>query len=173
MLQLHYNHPNYSDEQINASISGLLDSGLTLGMATVKAGQSYINTAHFAYNDFLRLYIFTSPGSEHGRNLAVNPSVAAAIWKQPQMWGAALEGIQLFGTCTMTWGTSLREAVRLFHQRFPGFERVVPCAEQIESGKSAMYFYAIKVKQAKILDEPRFGKRQWVTVTPLLEKRAA
>ena len=96
-IDVRFAHPSYTDEQLAGSISGILDTNTTLAMATINASSSYINTVFYAYDRSLDLSIFTQPHTQHGQNLAVNPSVAIAIGIPPQIWGENLQGSRYLG----------------------------------------------------------------------------
>ncbi len=163
-LNVQFNHPAYRNRDLVESITDILDDHFILAMATVHNGEAYINSAHFAYNDRLEMVIFTHPYSEHGKNLAANPSVAAAISKRPEAWGMNLQGVQLFGTCALVDDDELQDAIDTYRGRFPAFGHIIQVAEDFERDITDMRLYKLKVNQVKLIDEMRFGHRNWITV---------
>lgn len=162
-LKVQFHRAEYSDQQIIDSITDILESNIILAMSTVQGSNAYINSAHYAYNDQLELVIFTHPQADHSKNLAANPSVAAAIWKRPEGWALDLQGMQLFGKCVPVEGEALEEAIQTYTDRFPSFRYVVQSADDFAAGKTPMRMYALHIERIKLLDEPRFGKRKWIT----------
>jgi uncharacterized protein YhbP (UPF0306 family) len=164
-LKVQFNHPAYRNRDLAESITDILDHNIILAMATVQHGEAYINSAHFAYDDRLELLIFTHPYSEHGKNLAANPSVAAAIWKTPEAWGMNLQGLQLFGTCAPADdGEGLDDAIRVYGRRFPAFHHLIQSAADFERDITDLRLYRIQVERVKLIDETRFGHRNWIVV---------
>jgi uncharacterized protein YhbP (UPF0306 family) len=163
-LNVQFNHPAYRNRDLVESITDILDDHFILAMATVHNGEAYINSAHYAYNDRLEMVIFTHPYSEHGKNLAANPSAAAAISKRPEAWGMNLQGVQLFGTCALVEEDELEAAIDTYAARFPAFSHVIQVAEDFERDITDMRLYELKVNQVKLIDEHRFGHRNWITV---------
>src|SRR4029450_2680216 len=117
-LNVQFNHPAYRNRDLADSITDILDDHFILAMATVHNGEAYINSAHFAYNDRLELVIFTHPYSDHGKNLAAHPPVAAALSNRPEAWGMTLQGVQLFGTCAQADDDELQAAIDTYRGRF-------------------------------------------------------
>jgi uncharacterized protein YhbP (UPF0306 family) len=163
-LNVQFNHPAYRNRDLVESITDILDDHFILAMATVQNGDAYINSAHFAYNDRLEMVIFTHPYSEHGKNLAANQSVAAAVWKRPETWGMNLQGVQLFGSCAMVEDAELQAAVDTYTARFPAFGHIIREAEDFERDITDMRLYMLKVHEVKLIDEHRFGHRNWITM---------
>lgn len=163
-LNVQFNNPAYRNRDLAESICDILDSSIILAMATVHNTDAYINSAHYAYNERLELVIFTHPFSEHSKNLAVNPSVAAAIWKRPEAWGQNLQGVQLFGTCSLVSGDNAQAAIDTYAARFPQFSHLIRVAEDFERGITDLRLYRLQVAQVKLIDETRFGHGNWITV---------
>jgi len=132
-------------------------------MATVQNREATINSAHYAYNERLELILFTHPYSEHGKNLAANPSAAAAIWKKPEAWGMNLQGVQLFGSCVRVEDAELDEAIQTYNVHFPAFRHLIHVAEDFERDLTDLRLYRIQVERIKLIDEGRFGHGNWIT----------
>lgn len=163
-LNVQFNHPAHRNRDLVESITDILDDHFILAMATVHHGDAYINSAHFAYNDRLEMVIFTHPFSEHGKNLAANPSVAVSVWKRPEDWGMNLQGLQLFGTSAIAEADELQAAIDTYKTRFPAFGHVIQEADDFERGITDLRLYVIKIAEVKLIDERRFGHRNWITV---------
>jgi uncharacterized protein YhbP (UPF0306 family) len=163
-IDIHFAHPNYSDQQLVDSISNILNTNTTLSMATVKGNESYINTVFYAYNSSLDLFIFTQPYTQHGQNIQSNPSIAIAIWTPPQVWGENLQGLQMFGTCERVKDEDLINAMHVFSERFSGFGQLIKDPADFEKGITESRLYVIKTYTLKLLDEPALGRRNYITL---------
>jgi len=80
-----FKHKKHSDKKLNESIIDILENNKLLSLSTVTPnGKAHINTAYFAFDKKLNLYIITDPKSNHCKNLQKNNSVAASIFKSSQ-----------------------------------------------------------------------------------------
>ena len=62
MFKFKFHHPEYPDKKLNESIFEILNNNTLLSLATVTPkGNAYINTAFYAFDEKLRLYIVTDP----------------------------------------------------------------------------------------------------------------
>jgi len=167
-LAVQFHHSEYSDAQLHESILDILEKNMLLAMATVKNGESYINTAYYAYSDQLELVIFTEPSTQHSQNIVLQPSVAVAVWNTPPVWGEQLQGLQLFGACQRVEESAdaLAEAIRVFTERFPDFRQIIATPADFARGKTERKLYKITVQSLKLIDEPRLGRRKYITLFP-------
>ena len=164
-LYARFAHPSYSDEQIIASISSILENNTTLAMATIKNGVSYINTVFYAYNSSLDLFIFTEPRTQHSQNIDINPSVALMIWTRPKHWGDHLQGLQIFGICERVQKLRLVDTTSLYTQRFPVFGQLIKHPMDFAKGVTDARFYVIRASKLLLLDEAVFGRRDYISLT--------
>ncbi len=163
MLAFKFQHDKYSDEQLNRSITDVLEHGRLLSMSTVRPdGSAHINTAFYSFDSSLRLFIITDPKTGHGTNLASNPSVAVAIFNSHQEFWTPLRGLQLFGTCRQTPLLQIPHALSSFVKRFPVFSELVKSPADLASKTLAIRFHTIDVKRLKLFDEPTFGEEVFI-----------
>jgi len=161
-LQVRFGHASHPDQVLCESIQGILDAHNSMAMATVTpTGQSYINTIHYGYDNRLNFFVLTQPFTQHSQNVAANPSVSVAIWNEPQVWGTDLKGLQLFGNCERVKEAELQHAIDAFTQHIPAFGDVFKTPADTEKSESKLY--VIHTVGVKILDEPRFGRRNYLT----------
>jgi len=165
-LSLTYSHPKHSDAALNESIQSILEANELMGMATVRGSEAYVNTAYFAFNDQLDIFLLCEPTTQHSQNLIGNASMAATIFDSHQPWTADKRGLQLFGKCQMATGVVLGEAVGRYLKRFVGLKQWVSSPDDILRGAINSKFYVMRVNSLKLFDEPRFGKEQFITLTP-------
>jgi uncharacterized protein YhbP (UPF0306 family) len=162
-LNVSFGHPEYSDDALRESITDLLDRHQTLAMATVLEDRSYINTLHYGYSSALDLFTITSPSAQHSRNAETNPSVAVAVWNEPKVWGADLQGAQMFGVWERVQPALMAVALDALASRIPGFGEAFKHPEDLEG--SGPKLYVIRVLQVKLLDESRFGRENHLSLS--------
>lgn len=158
-----FGHPSHSDNDLYDSISKLFANNTDLAMATVVDGKAYVNTVHYAFNEALDLFILTQAHTQHGINLTKNPSIAVAIWNKPEVPGSNLEGIQLFGTCKQVSALGLPEAIMVYGSRFVSFGQAIKHPQDFDKGITDARLYVIKSNSGKLLDEPKFGRRNYIS----------
>lgn len=159
-----YNHQKYTDVEINASISEILNENRLLSMATVSEHGGWINTAFYCFNKNMQFFFLTEVGSQHSKNLGENATIALTIFDSHQEWGPGkLKGLQIFGNCEKAQGISLIEGVALYIERYPGVSKWMLKPDDLLKGLSGSWVYIIKPQKVKILDEKRFGEENYVT----------
>jgi uncharacterized protein YhbP (UPF0306 family) len=88
---------NHSANDINQSLNEILAANKLLSMATVTPqNNSWINTAYYAYDNFLNIYIVTYPSAQHSKNAEYNSTCAISIFDSHHESGPK-RGVQLFG----------------------------------------------------------------------------
>jgi uncharacterized protein YhbP (UPF0306 family) len=163
MSHVKFGHPTFPDQKINESLIAILEGTRLLSMATVNSDHStHINTAYFAYDENLHLYIITDPKSKHAKNLARNPSVAATVFDSHQEFWTPLRGLQLFGECSKTPVLHVLKALKTFSHRFPVFSEAVKSPLDFVAKSLEVRFYTIVVKRVKVFDEPTFGEEVFI-----------
>lgn len=157
-----FGHEKYSDQDLQESISAILSTNNTLALSTVKDDSGYINTAHYGWDEDFNLYIITDDDTQHSINAEKHPEVGVAIWNRPTTPGENLQGLQLFGTYTQVTGDEVEEALAAYSANLSGFGDKFKTREDIE--KVEITFYKIAVKSLKLIDEPKFGRRNFITL---------
>jgi uncharacterized protein YhbP (UPF0306 family) len=163
-LALKFSHPKYSDEELCASISKILNDNILSSIATIREGTSYICTAYFCFNSSLDLYFFSEPTTQHCKNLESNPSVAVAICDSSQPWDNPKRGLQLFGTSRRAAGLEVEEALRRYLARFVGLGKWIKVVTDFDKGILNSRFYRISVNSIKLFDEITFGPENYITI---------
>jgi nitroimidazol reductase NimA-like FMN-containing flavoprotein (pyridoxamine 5'-phosphate oxidase superfamily) len=161
-LNVAFGHGHYSDAALGESIGELLAENSLGAMASVDNGVAHIHTAYFVHSADLTLYFLSQPTDAHTRFIAQNPSVAVAIWSTPVSWGEDLRGVQVFGRCDeVKAGAELLAGMRLFLSRFPAFKAIVKRPGEFKAGIASRMF-AVRPSALRLLDEPRFGRRNYI-----------
>lgn len=157
-----FGHEKYSDKELQESISTILSANNTLALSTVKDDSGYINTAHYGFDEQVCLYIITDKDTQHAINASYHPQVAVAIWNKPQTPGEHLEGLQLFGKYSLVVGEEIQKALDAYTANIVGFSEKFKTKEDVE--RVGITFYKIAVESLKLIDEPRFGRRNFISL---------
>lgn len=156
---------NYMQVDLLQSINHILESNTLLAMSSLTGSQSYINTAYFSYNCKLELFILTEHSTIHAQNIEKNSSVAAAIWMDSGIYGENLQGIQLFGTCEKVSAFKMIDALNNYNTRFPTFAQIIKHPTDFAKGLVKSRLYVIKIEKIKLIDEPKFGRRNYISLS--------
>lgn len=157
-----FGHEKYSNEELQESISAILSANNTLALSTVKGDGGYINTAHYGWDETFNLYIITDEDTQHSINAVSHPHVGVAIWNRPATPGENLQGLQLFGVYAKVEGEEVEKALAVYSANISGFGDKFKTVEDIE--KVEITFYKISVKSLKLIDEPKFGRRNFISL---------
>ena len=151
---------NWSKEKVEESIREIISENQLLSMATAKGEEPHINTAFYAFDNRLNLYILTPPDTRHGENLEENNSVAVDVHDSHQEWTEDKQGLQIFGEAKQVENAS--KALEIYEDRYPELGEFAATTEELEELDSE--FYVIKPERIKVFDEPRFGTETWINV---------
>lgn len=164
MLNFKFHHFEYADKELNESLFDILNNNKLLSMATISPnGESYINTAYYAFDEKLRLYIITDPKSNHSSNLIKNSSIATSVFDSHlKFWKDKLQGVQLFGKGYKTPISQLPKGTACFIKRFPLFKEIVKNPKDFMKKAVAVKLYTLEIKKIKLFDEARFGEETFI-----------
>lgn len=145
------------------SIRAIIERNELCSMATVREhAEAHINTAFYAHDEDLRLYVLTPPDTQHGTNLAENPSVAVDIHDAGQEWTDEKRGLQLFGTAHRLTGRDRAPAFERYRECFPALDQFASTVDDLDGLDSS--FYRIVPDRIRLFDEPAFGTEVWIDV---------
>jgi uncharacterized protein YhbP (UPF0306 family) len=166
MFSFKFNHPEYSNKILNESLYKIIENNKLLSMATVtQECKAHINTAYYAYDNNLKLYIITDPKSNHSNNVKQNESVSVSIFNSHlQFLKDDMQGIQLFGKCYKTPKLKFPKGTSCFIKRFPVFKGLVTNPEDFAKKAATVKLYTIEVLKIKLFDEERFGKENFIAL---------
>jgi len=165
-IEIDFHHPDYSGEDLQASIHEILDSNILCAMATIKEGKtSYIHTAYYCYNQHLTFFMLTDPKSQHCQNLLENDSVALAICDSHQPWTEDQKGLQILGRCERAKGETLVEATKLYLKRFVELREWIKHPGDFVKGALETRPYVIYTHWLKLYDTERFGDDNFIPIS--------
>ena len=165
-LSFKFNHPEYSDKDLNDSILEILESNILFATATIKEDQtSYIHTAYYCFNDSLDFFFLSDPDSQHCRNISINDTVAIAISNSDQPWHEDQKGVQILGRCQQAKGRRLIEATKLYLKRFTRLRDWIKHPDDFLKGALDTRPYVIEANWLKLYDTKRFGDENFIPLS--------
>ncbi|MBI1956555.1 MAG: pyridoxamine 5'-phosphate oxidase family protein [Acidobacteria bacterium] len=125
--------------------------------------------AVFYASDGFDLYFFSNPRSRHGKNMAANPVVSAAIHEDYRDW-QEIRGIQLEGRAELLRSPKLQARFwEVYSRKFPfvkEFLRQGQATAELRSKLSRIRLYRIVPTAVWYLDNRRgFGHREKLDLT--------
>lgn len=103
--------------QLMQETRAYLESHHVMTLATTGEDGPWASAVFYVNTDF-NLYFFTEKNTRHGRNLAANPLVAAAIHEDYHDW-REIKGIQLQGEAVPVGPVEKARVIALFTRKFP------------------------------------------------------
>jgi uncharacterized protein YhbP (UPF0306 family) len=136
----------------HAAIAEILSLNRLLALSTVSPdGRAHANTAFFAFDDDLSIYLLSPPASEHARNLISNPSAAVAVYDSRQT-KESRRGVQLFGRMSEVAGPEGDRALRCFGARFDDISAAASTYDEVLV-RFEWRFFKLVPERAKVFDE--------------------
>lgn len=164
-LAVSFNHDKYTDDELRNSIVKILSANNTLALSTVRDETGYINTAHYGFSAGLELFLITAVETQHSKNAVSHPQVGVAIWNRPAVAGTNLEGLQLFGNYELVKNEDIAKAYEAYVTNIPSTKEGITSPEDFVA--KGLVFHKITVEKIKLLDEPNFGRRNYIELTVL------
>jgi uncharacterized protein YhbP (UPF0306 family) len=133
------------------------DTGLCSIASVAPSGEAYANSAYYAVNEDLVLYILTSPKSVHAANWVTNPSTAITVCDSNQAWDKPHRGLQLFGDANRVPDSGHASVFAHYVSVHPGLNSWAQNADALLSTLESR-FYAIRIHRLKMVDEAETGE---------------
>lgn len=163
ILIVRLNATGHQPNELGESLGAVLAGAQLMAMATVTdSGSPHVNTVFFAESTDLRLLFVSERLSKHCQFLKANPSTAASVWLDPPEYGEQLRGAQLFGTVTELSGNQAVGAFDRYREKFPAFRGDTQMRDLLVRADGTVAIYQIMVDRVTLLDEPRFGRRNYI-----------
>src|SRR3972149_8600726 len=140
------------------SIRNILNKNHLLTLSTSSGGFPNSNTAFYAPDRNMNLYIWSEEGTKHSENLRKNRKVAINIFDSRQKWGSLLQGLQATGTARLVNRREFIIAGILYIKRFPKSLKLVKNPKRFHDKLFESKLYKIQLKEIKVFDEKMFGK---------------
>ena len=123
---------------------------------TGQDGEPYAAAVYFAADSQLQIYFFSSPASQHGRNLGHQPKAAIAFSPDCHSW-EEIRGVQMRGHVQLLHaGSGWDYAWQTFASKFPFVRDLSDVVEQ-------NWLYVFKPDWVRVIDNRQgFGfKQEW------------
>jgi uncharacterized protein YhbP (UPF0306 family) len=115
--------------------------------------------AVFYVDDGPSMVFLSSPGSRHGRHLALDPRCAATIQDNVAEW-AQIKGIQMEGRVVELRGDEQARARRRYAERFPIVGRLAGAPAALVEALARVHWYRLVPERLYFIDNGRgFGHR--------------
>ncbi|MEV7782828.1 pyridoxamine 5'-phosphate oxidase family protein [Kitasatospora sp. NPDC088351] len=150
-------------EELRKGVEGLLAEAMVLTLATAGHERGpHANLAFFAHDDDLVLYFVSERSTRHSHHLAEEARAAATVFLPPPVFGEQLRGVQLSGSAGEAWGRQAEAALAAYQGRFPSFAQDAEVRRQFLTGGGAAALYRFQVEELTAVDEPVFGRRNYL-----------
>jgi hypothetical protein len=147
------------------SARALLDNELTAALAVVDGDHSAICTVYYA-DRWPDLYFTSQAGTHHVRALGDTGGGAMAIWRNPDVWGGEIHGLQLYGDIAEVGSPEDAAAgLTALHDRFPGTRDALPELSDVWGPERRTALVHFRVTHGTLVDESRLGRRRFVGFT--------
>jgi uncharacterized protein YhbP (UPF0306 family) len=137
----------------------------TLSLATSSDNQPWAATVFFTADKHFNIYFVSDHRTQHGRDMAVNESVAATVNPDCNNWND-VAGLQLRGKVAVVEGVERAKALALYFKKFPQIDALFARPEgeheeTIAKRLKAANFYKITPEIIRVIDNAKgFGSRE-------------
>jgi uncharacterized protein YhbP (UPF0306 family) len=146
-----------------ASVNQILAQAPLVALATAGPDGPHASPVFFAVDDALTLYFVSERTTRHTAGLAADGRISGAVFLDPPEYGEQLRGVQLHGSAGEVEPERRVEALTTYRGRFADFARDPAAERAFRAGDGPAAFYRFLVSDLVVLDEPRFGRRTYVT----------
>ncbi|MFG1602677.1 pyridoxamine 5'-phosphate oxidase family protein [Actinoplanes sp. NPDC049265] len=153
-----------ADEVMSSALDVLTGRDLlTLATQSSELGP-HANSAFFAVDDLV-LFFLSERTTVHSQNLDADQRVSASVFLDPPQYGEGLRGIQVWGTAREVSPEERPHAMDVLRRRFPTFAADPAVRDRFLQAELPSVFYRIDIDRLTVLDEPRFGRRVYVSAS--------
>ncbi|WP_035841876.1 pyridoxamine 5'-phosphate oxidase family protein [Kitasatospora azatica] len=161
--QLEVTQGDWPAEELRKGVEGLLAESMVLTLATAGPEHGpHANLAFYAFDEDLVLYFVSERSTRHSLHLAEQARAAATVFLPPPVFGEQLRGLQLTGRAGEAWGQHAEAALAAYQGRYPTFAQDPEVREQFLAGGGAAALYRFQVEELTAVDEPHFGRRNYL-----------
>lgn len=150
---------------IRDAVRRMLAAHHTATLATAGEEGPWAAAVFYASDESLSLYFVSDPGTRHGRDLARDPRVAAAVNQDCGSW-AEVRGLQIEGRVDVLEGAARERALDCYLARFAEIGRLIKApagtaeAAIAERWRSAA-LYRLRPHRIRVIDNARgFGHEE-------------
>lgn len=148
-----------------AGVEEILAAGRLISLATAGPQGPHASPVFFAADDDLALYFVSERTTRHTSGLAADDRISGAVFIEPPVYGEQLRGVQLHGSAAEVEPDRRSTALTVYRQRFTDFARTTDVQQTFLLGEGRAALYRFVVNSLTLLDEPRFGRRNYLHAT--------
>ncbi|WP_329568600.1 pyridoxamine 5'-phosphate oxidase family protein [Kitasatospora sp. NBC_01266] len=150
-------------EELRKGVEGLLAESMVLTLATAGPDHGpHANLVFYAFDEELVLYFVSERSTRHSLHLSEQARAAATIFVPPPVFGEQLRGLQLSGRAGEAWGQHAQAALTAYQERYRTFSEDPEVRAQYLNGGGAAALYRFQVEELTAVDEPHFGRRNYL-----------
>lgn len=156
------------DEQ--EPIRQFLEAHNTATIATLHGDRPWAGAVFYANDEALNLYFKTDPTTWRGKDIAINPHVAATIQDDGQRW-TEIRGLQISGECRLLAASEERRVHDLYLDKFSFLQNAEPSAADpkmrvVADRLATTPYYCLKPQWIRLIDNARgFGHKNEVQLS--------
>ena len=146
------------------AVMALMANVSTMTLATSRQNTPRATDVYFA-NDNFDLVFFSSPNSEHSRNLAVNRNCSATIHPVVSEWREN-KGIRVDGIALPVDDSSLKiRAVSAYLKKFPFASQLLNTTSEPVQSENSVELYVLRVSELTYIDNALgFGTKYFTPI---------
>lgn len=143
--------------KFSESIIKILEANTLCTLATInKNGTPHANTAYYAVDSDLNIYLLTEPSTQHSQNIARNKNLAMTIFESKQPWGKPHRGLQLGGVCGQVSAKDQEKVFTVYATKHPELLNLVRTSSRLLKELESR-FYMVNTTWIKLIDEQKYG----------------
>jgi uncharacterized protein YhbP (UPF0306 family) len=151
---------------LRESVGEILTGSTLFALATVGSdGGPHANTAFFAHDCLLLVYFVSERSTRHSLNLRDDPRAMASVFLDPPVYGEQLRGVQMKGVAAEVPTDETASALATYRRKFPTFADDPQVRERFHQAEGPSVIYRFTVNAVTVIDEPRFGRRNYIEAT--------
>lgn len=150
-----------SQEDLRRSALAYLSEHQVMTLATSGDSGPWAAAVFYANQGF-NLYFLSADQTRHVQDLISNPRAAATIQEDYKDW-PAIKGIQMEGSVSKLSGTDRKEAIALYHSKFPF---IISAGAQIQSALKRISWFCLAPDRLYFIDNSRgLGHRDLIDLS--------
>ncbi|WP_326557036.1 pyridoxamine 5'-phosphate oxidase family protein [Micromonospora sp. NBC_01796] len=150
-----------SATDVRVAVEEILAEARLITLATAGPRGPHASPVFFAADD-LTLYFVGERTTRHTGGLATDDRISGAVFVEPPVYGEQLRGVQLHGSAAEVRPEHRSTALSIYRRRFTDFAPTREAQQTFLLGEGRAGLYRFVVDDLTLLDEPRFGRRNYL-----------
>lgn len=152
-------------DEVRAGVDEIMAGARLVTLATAGPQGPHASPVFFAVDDELVLYFVSERTTRHARGLTADGRMSGAVFLEPSVYGEQLQGVQLRGAASEVLPEGRSPALTVYRRRYPAFAGEAEVRDAFRRGDGPAALYRFVVSDLTLLDEPRLGRRVYVSAT--------